>query len=107
MSPSTAPKDISDHPKSGSVVKVADVDRKIHFCGVIEAFRQGRIPDNKQIDETSRHVRNTSPVDVDQLSGEGKKLVQDVRHIIETARVTVRETNGDELFQNFVWQTRD
>ncbi|KIM83645.1 hypothetical protein PILCRDRAFT_69340, partial [Piloderma croceum F 1598] len=109
-----APKDISNHPKSGSVVdpvvkadKDADVDRKIRLYGVIEAFRQVRMPDNKQIDETLLYVKNTSPVDIDQLSPDGRKLIQDARDIIETARLMVQEKNADELFQNFVWHTRD
>ena len=74
---------------------------------MIEAFRQGRMPDNKQIDDTLQYVKATSPVDVNQLSSEGRKLIQDARDIIETARVMVQEKNADELFQNFVWHTRD
>ena len=41
-------------------------------------------------------------MDVDQLSGGGRKLVQDMRDIIETARVMVKEKNADDLFRNFV-----
>ncbi|KAH7912681.1 hypothetical protein BJ138DRAFT_1147826 [Hygrophoropsis aurantiaca] len=114
MSLPPATKDISEHPASGSVVaptdkklKEEDVDRKIRFYGVIEAFRQGRMPDNKQIDETLRYLEKTSPVNLDELSPDGRKLIQDSRDIIETARVMVREKNADELFQNFVWHTRD
>jgi hypothetical protein len=80
---------------------------QIRFYGVIEAFRQGRMPDNKQIDETLRYVKTTSPVDTDQLSPDGRKLIQDARDIIETARLMVQEKNADELFQNFVWHTKD
>jgi hypothetical protein len=65
------------------------------------------MPDNKQIDETLQYVKNHSPVDTNQLSHEGRKLVQDARDIIETARLMVQEKNADELFQNFVWHTRD
>jgi Family of unknown function (DUF5923) len=80
---------------------------QIRFYGVIEAFRQGRMPDNKQIDETLLYVRDTSPVEIDKLSPDGRKLVQDARDIVETARLMVQEKNADELFQNFVWHTRD
>lgn len=114
MSLPNAPKDISAHPAKGSVVdpvikadKEADVDRKIRLYGVIEAFRQGRMPSNAQIDETLRYVASNSPVDVNALSPDGKKLIQDARDIIETARVMVQEKNADELFQSFVWHTRD
>ncbi|EGN94223.1 hypothetical protein SERLA73DRAFT_115180 [Serpula lacrymans var. lacrymans S7.3] len=114
MSLPPAQKDISDHPASGSVVdpvnkrlKDADVDRKIRFYGVVEAFRQGRMPDNKQIDESLTYLNDNSPLDLEKLSPDGRKLVQDSRDIIETARLIVKEKNSDELFQNFVWHTRD
>ncbi|KAH7919183.1 hypothetical protein BV22DRAFT_1108163 [Leucogyrophana mollusca] len=114
MSLPAATKDISNHPQAGSVVsptnkkaKEEDVDRKIRLYGVIEAFRQGRMPDNAQIDETLTYFADKSPVDLDKLSPEGRKLIQDSRDIIETARLMVKEKNADELFQNFVWHTRD
>jgi hypothetical protein len=72
--------------------------------GVIEAFHQGRMPDNKQIDETLKYIIDHSP---SKLSHDGQQLVQDTRDIIEAARVIVAEKNADELFQNFVWHTRD
>ena len=80
---------------------------QIRFYGVVEAFRQGRMPSNAQIDETLNYVTANSPVDLDKLSPDGQKLIQDSRDIIETARLMVQEKNADELFQNFVWHTRD
>lgn len=59
----------------------------MRFYGVIEAFRQGRLPDNQQIDETLRYLNDHSPVDLNALSPEGKKLIQDSRDIIETVCV--------------------
>jgi hypothetical protein len=56
----------------------------MRLYGVIEAFRQGKLPDNHQIDETLRYVHDHSPVDEHALSPEGKKLIQDTRDIIET-----------------------
>lgn len=114
MSLPTAPKDISDHPVAGSVTdpinkadKDADVDRKIRLFGVISAFRAGRVPSNAQIDQTLKYVLDNSPVDVNALSHDGRKLISDTRDIIETARLMVQEKNADELFQNFLWHTRD
>jgi Family of unknown function (DUF5923) len=52
-----------------------------------------------------RHVLERSPVDQDQLSPGGRKLIQDCRDIIETARIIVQEKNSDELFQSFLWNT--
>jgi superfamily I DNA/RNA helicase len=78
---------------------------QLYFYGIIEAFRQGRYPSNQQIDDALQYVLAHSPVDQDQLSPEGRKLIQDCRDIIETARLMVREKNADELFQNFMWNT--
>ncbi len=52
-----------------------------------------------------KYLLDRSPVDQDQLSPEGRKLIQDCRDIIETARLIVQEKNADELFQNFMWNT--
>ena len=65
------------------------------------------MPDNRQIDDALKYVQEHSPVDADQLSPEGKKLIHDTRDIIETARLIVKGKNADELFQKFVWHTRD
>ena len=65
------------------------------------------MPDNRQIDDTLQHLLKSSPVDEQKLSPEGRKLIQDTRQIIETARLIIKEKNADELFQNFVWNTRD
>ena len=130
MSLPTAQKDVGDHPAKDSVVdpvnkanKDADIDRKvgspkipicpchpqfrqIRFYGVIDAFRKGKLPSNPQIDETLRYVVDHSPVEIDKLSPEGRKLINDARDIITTARFIVQEKNADELFQQFVWHTR-
>ena len=50
---------------------------------------------------------NNSPVEIEKLSPEGRKLISDTKEIIKTARLIVAEKNADELFQNFVWHTRD
>ncbi|TDL17145.1 hypothetical protein BD410DRAFT_682420, partial [Rickenella mellea] len=104
---------ISEHPPTGAAAspvdkqaKEADVDRKLRFYGVIKAFLQGRMPDNQQIDQTLAYVRDHSPIHVNKLSPEGKKFIQDLRDIVETARLMVAEKNADELFRNFIWHTR-
>ncbi|KAI0674595.1 hypothetical protein C8Q78DRAFT_1117563 [Trametes maxima] len=114
MSLPQAQKDIGDKPASNSVVdpvdkkiQAADVDRKLRFYGVIKAFSESRMPSNDQIDRFLNYVIQHSPVDVEDLSPDGQRLIQDSRDIIETARRIVKEKNADELFQNFIWHTRD
>ena len=53
-----------------------------------------------------RYVIEHSPVDLDLLSPEGKRLVEESRDIITTARMMVDQKNADELFQNFIWHTQ-
>jgi hypothetical protein len=105
-------KDISAHPAKDSVVdpvnkvnKDADIDRKarsffaspfIHFnrnwtCRFVSTasltpFARENFPSNAQIDQTLRYVVDHSPVDLDKLSPDGKKLIQESRDIITTAR---------------------
>ncbi|KAI0707522.1 hypothetical protein C8T65DRAFT_216076 [Cerioporus squamosus] len=114
MSLPQATKDISDHPAAGSVVdpvdkktQAADVDRKLRFYGVLKAFNESRMPTNEQIDRALTYVLQHSPVDTRELSHDGKRLIDDTRDIIETARLIVQQKNADELFQNFIWHTRD
>ena len=64
--------------------------------GVVEAFRNGRLPTNDQIDKTLRYILDHSPVDVHKLSPEGRNFVQDAKDILETARLMVRQKNADE-----------
>lgn len=65
------------------------------------------MPDNRQIDDMLQYLLETSPVDEQKLSPDGRKLIQDSRDIIETARLIVKEKNADELFQNFMWNTHE
>ncbi|SPC61997.1 uncharacterized protein UHOD_13922 [Ustilago sp. UG-2017b] len=113
---STVPKavsQVSENPGKNAVVhavdpnqKAADVDRQMRFFGIIQAFREGRFPDNQQVDDTLKYTLANSPVDTNRLSPDGKKLIQDIRELIETARQVVLNKNGGEEFQNFLYATR-
>ncbi|TBU29364.1 hypothetical protein BD311DRAFT_269060 [Dichomitus squalens] len=114
MSLPQAQKDIANKPAANSVVDpvdkktmAADVDRKLRFYGVVRAFSESRMPSNEQIDRFLKYCLEHSPVDTNDLSPEGRRLIQDTRDIIETARLMVQQKNADELFQNFIWHTRD
>ncbi|CAD6931994.1 unnamed protein product [Tilletia controversa] len=104
---------VSEHPSKDAVTRAADpkdvaadVDRKMRFYGVLQAFREGRYPTNQQIDDTLKFTIEASPVDLDKLSQEGQKLVEDVRNIIELARQIVQEKNANQEFQNFLFASR-
>ena len=59
----------------------------MRLYGVIQALRAGRMPDNAQLDQTLQYFVTKSPIDISKLSPEGKKLVEDVRAILETVSV--------------------
>src|ERR1700742_9086 len=63
------------------------------------------MPDNTQINAALKYAHQNSVVDNTKLSQNGQKLVEDIRDIIETARLMIQEKNEDELFQEFVWET--
>lgn len=73
---------------------------------MIQAFREGRYPDNKQIDDTLRFVEKKSFVNLDELSDDGRKLVQHFRNVISTSRQIVNEKNTNEELQNFFYASR-
>ncbi|SGY18964.1 BQ5605_C014g07520 [Microbotryum silenes-dioicae] len=108
-------KQISTNPAAGSVtaptdanLKAKDVERKMNLYGVIEAFRQGKMPSNRQqISETLDYVIGHSPIDEKKLSKDGRGLIEDFRDLIRTAKQMVEERNADELLQNFIYHTRD
>ncbi|KAH7100372.1 hypothetical protein BKA62DRAFT_706845 [Auriculariales sp. MPI-PUGE-AT-0066] len=114
MSLSPATKEVSMHPSARSVTaptdpkeQQADVERKMRFYGILQAFRNGRLPTNPQVDETLAYVREHTFVDNKSLSPEGQRLGEDFREIIETARVIFQDKNSDELLQNFIFHTSD
>jgi hypothetical protein len=55
----------------------------MRFYGIVQAFRRGRMPDNHQIDHTFNYILSHPPIDVNKLSPEGRKLVDDVRELLE------------------------
>ncbi|KAJ3562734.1 hypothetical protein NP233_g9389 [Leucocoprinus birnbaumii] len=110
MSLPPAKRDISEHPPKDAVTAPVDKafkEQDIRLYGAVEAFRHGRLPTNRQLDEGLRYVQENSPVDVEDLSPEGRKLINDSRDIINTLRAILQEKNADELLQNFIWHTRD
>ncbi|ORY77290.1 hypothetical protein BCR37DRAFT_351059 [Protomyces lactucae-debilis] len=88
-------------------VRDRDVQRKLQYFGIYNAFANKKLPSNKQID-----VALNSALDSDilkkpssDLSAEGRKLVQDLREVIDQAKVLLLTKNHDEQLQNFIWHS--
>lgn len=89
-------------------VKEQDVNQKLQLYGIYEAFSNGKVPSNKQIDVAlnsalkSRALASPSG----RLSAEGKKLVADLRDVIEQAKILLLTKNQGEVLQEFVWRAQ-
>ncbi|BFZ59546.1 hypothetical protein YB2330_000557 [Saitoella coloradoensis] len=107
--------EVSTNPSSTGVTRAtnpkqrdADVDQKLRLYGVMNAFTNGKVPTNKQIDVAmnsfinSDMMRNPSK----DLSSEGRHLVQDLRDVAEQAKMLLLTKNYDENLQKFLWHTR-
>ncbi|GAA5879129.1 hypothetical protein JCM16303_001308 [Sporobolomyces ruberrimus] len=105
-------REISENPSKNAVtsptdakVKAVDIDRKLKLYGVVEAFRQGKMPNNEQCVRALDYALGHSPISENKLSKDGKDLVEDFREIIRIAKQIVVEKNDDELLQNFIYHT--
>ncbi|KAI0436234.1 hypothetical protein F4803DRAFT_572777 [Xylaria telfairii] len=88
--------------------KEADINRKLQLYGIINAFQLGKVPSNEQIDValnsfiSSRALSNPSK----RLSPDGRELVADFVDVVKKAQMLLLSKNEGNLFQDFVWQTR-
>lgn len=85
-----------------------DVNNKLQLYGIYSAFANGKVPSNKQIDVALNSALEskalTSPSE--KLSEEGRRLVADLRDVIEQAKILLLTKNEGNLLQDFIWQTQ-
>ncbi|KAK6533430.1 hypothetical protein TWF694_002369 [Orbilia ellipsospora] len=86
----------------------ADIENKLRLFGIYNAFASGKVPSNKQIDIALNSVLEsktlTSPSD--KLSDEGKGLVDDLRNVINEAKLLLLTKNHDQAIQEFIWHAQ-
>lgn len=75
----------------------------VHVLTSSLTCKQGKLPSNRQIDETLDYFVNTAPFDTNKLSREGQQLIEGFRQVVLDAKKIVNVKNQDELIQNFVW----
>ncbi|PWY95116.1 hypothetical protein BO94DRAFT_218982 [Aspergillus sclerotioniger CBS 115572] len=89
--------------------KEQDINQKLQLYGIYQAFKNGKLPSNKQCDValnsalTSKALSSPSQ----ELSGEGQALVKDLRHVIEHAKKLVLSKNEGQLLQEFLWEAQN
>ena len=86
--------------------KEIDVNNKLQLFGIFQAFSNGKVPSNKQIDVALNSALASKPLSTPskKLSSEGQKLVGDLKTVIEQAKVLLLTKNEGNLLQDFIWQ---
>ncbi|KAJ5934897.1 hypothetical protein N7466_004444 [Penicillium verhagenii] len=88
--------------------KEQDINAKLQLFGIYHAFKNSKLPSNKQCDialnsALASKALSSPPAD---LSDDGKVLVKDLRNVIEQAKQLLLTKNEGELLQDFIWQAQ-
>ncbi|KAJ5109093.1 hypothetical protein N7456_005768 [Penicillium angulare] len=88
--------------------KEKDINQKLQLFGIYHAFKNSKLPSNKQCDIALNSALNSKalsspPAD---LSDDGKVLVKDLRNVIDQAKKLLLTKNEGELLQDFIWQAQ-
>ncbi|KAH7384117.1 hypothetical protein DE146DRAFT_667909 [Phaeosphaeria sp. MPI-PUGE-AT-0046c] len=86
--------------------KETDVNNKLQLFGIFQAFSNGKVPSNKQIDVALNSAIASKPLSSPskKLSPEGQRLVADLKAVIEQAKILLLSKNEGNLLQDFIWQ---
>ncbi|KAF3388708.1 hypothetical protein F1880_004178 [Penicillium rolfsii] len=71
-------------------------------------FKNSKLPSNKQCDVALNSALASKALSSpsNELSSEGKVLIQDLRNVIEQAKLLLLTKNEGELLQEFIWQAQ-
>ncbi|KAK4186842.1 hypothetical protein QBC35DRAFT_515923 [Podospora australis] len=88
--------------------KEADVNRKLQLYGILNAFQNGKVPSNDQIDVALSSFLESKALSSpsSKLSGEGRALVGDFKNVVKQAKDLLLSKNDGNLLQDFIWQTQ-
>ncbi|EAW10686.1 uncharacterized protein ACLA_051580 [Aspergillus clavatus NRRL 1] len=86
--------------------KEQDINQKLQLFGIYQAFKNGKLPSNKQcnvaLNSAIKSKALSSPSN--ELSSEGRVLIQDLRSVIEQAKKLILSKNEGQLLQDFIWE---
>src|SRR4051812_41698302 len=85
----------------------ADIENKLRIFGIYNAFANGKVPSNKQIDIALNSALESKALSSpsDKLSEEGRHLIEDLKTVINEAKVLLLTKNHDQAIQEFIWHT--
>ncbi|RVD86527.1 uncharacterized protein DFL_004798 [Arthrobotrys flagrans] len=86
-------------------VRDADIENKLRLFGIYNAFANGKVPSNQQIDVALNSVLESKALSSpsDKLSDEGKSLVGDLKNVINEVKLLFLSKNHDQAIQEFIW----
>jgi len=89
-------------------IKEKDINAKLQLYGIYAAFAQGKVPSNEQIDVALNTALEWEYMNKPnaKLSADGKKLVHDLKDVIEQSKLLLLSKNQGNLLQDFIWQTQ-
>ncbi|PWY80665.1 hypothetical protein BO70DRAFT_293002 [Aspergillus heteromorphus CBS 117.55] len=96
-----------NHPMN-TKQKEQDINQKLQLYGIYQAFKNGKLPSNKQCDVALNSALASKPLSSpsQNLSSEGQDLVKDLRDVIEHAKKLMLSKNEGQLLQEFIWEAQ-
>ncbi|KAF9883162.1 hypothetical protein FE257_004047 [Aspergillus nanangensis] len=87
-------------------VRDQDINNKLQLYGIYQAFKNGKLPSNKQCDTALNSALDSKTLSSpsQELSEEGRALVEDLRDVIENAKKLLLSKNDGQLLQEFIWE---
>src|ERR1700742_5031770 len=88
-------------------IKEKDINQKLQLYGIYQAFSNGKVPSNKQIDVALNSAIESKALSSPsvKLSQEGRRLVADLKEVISQAKYLLLTKNEGDLLQEFIWDT--
>ncbi|EPS33620.1 hypothetical protein PDE_08582 [Penicillium oxalicum 114-2] len=88
-----------------NITHAQDINQKLQLFGIYHAFNKGKLPScDVALNSALASKALSSPSK--ELSSEGRVLVQDLRNVIEQAKILLLCKNEGELLQDFIWQAQ-
>ncbi|KAJ5183558.1 hypothetical protein N7492_001174 [Penicillium capsulatum] len=88
--------------------KEQDINQKLQLFGIYHAFKNSKLPSNKQCDVALNSALKSKALSSppEKLSSDGKVLIKDLRNVIDQAKKLLLTKNEGELLQDFIWQAQ-
>lgn len=93
---------------TNTAIKEKDINQKLQLYGIYQAFANGKVPSNQQIDIALNSFLGSKALasPSKRLSSEGQGLVADVKEVVKQAKLLLLSKNEGDLLQDFIWDTQ-